>query len=214
MKKCCGSLVASLLLCLHAAADGGADGGKNIGLACVGDFDPTLVERIRGFAQRSLMMPVVMIEAKDVKMDSLDDVGRSASAWLDLDHAMVVVLFMPEEDLGGHGVVRREEHTAVVNARAMLPEPSDPEKYARRLERQVMRSVGLLLGLDFSPNPRSAMWPYKTLEQLDRIGRNFDPPWLLKAQRAARERGIKILSRQWPPAGSVKTRETAAKQED
>ena len=63
---------------------------------------------------------------------------------------------------------------------------------ARRLERQVIRAICTLLGLEQSPNPQSAYSPYETLEQLDMIGRNLDPPWQKKMQERARELGLAI----------------------
>ena len=48
------------------------------------------------------------------------------------------------------------------------------------------------MGLEPSPNPLSAMTHYSTLEELDQIGRNLDPPWLIKLQEKAVEWGIEI----------------------
>jgi predicted Zn-dependent protease len=73
-----------------------------------------------------------------------------------------------------------------------MAEQAEDETYARRLERQVIRGICLLMGLDYSPNPESAMTWYSSLEELDQIGRNLDPPWLIRLQERARELGIPL----------------------
>jgi hypothetical protein len=56
-----------------------------------------------------------------------------------------------------------------------------------------MRGIGLLLDVPQVPNPQSAMWSYRTMEELDWMGRNFDPPSLMKLQQNAIVMGLPLI---------------------
>ncbi|MBP7830607.1 MAG: hypothetical protein KA248_11885 [Kiritimatiellae bacterium] len=181
-------------LSLFAAAWARA-AGPTISLLAVGDLDPAMAERVRAFAQENLALPVRLLEPREAKpAASLHEIGEAAAQSIGEEDACLVVLAVPLEELPNHGTQLPGQRTAVVNARLLKPEGGDEEQYGRRLEREVMMSIGLLLGLETCPNPQCAMWLYANNEELDMKGRNYCPPCLDRAQKLAVEKGLPIVT--------------------
>ncbi len=164
-----------------------------VSLAVAGDLDAALVERVRMWAAVQLALPVPLDSplSLDGAPTSLDEVARAAAARLSPESLGVVVLFAGEQPVAHHGIYNPELRVAVVNVRLMA-EGADEETFARRLERQVIRGICSLMGLELSPNPESAMAAYSSMEELDQIARNLDPPWLIRLQERALELGIPL----------------------
>jgi hypothetical protein len=93
---------------------------------------------------------------------------------LDATGIVTVILsgrLLPE---GQHAYVDPERKAGVVNVGLLVPEVE--EKTLRRLDRQAIRIVGFSLGVPPQPIPMCALYPYRTIEELDRMGRGFSPP--------------------------------------
>lgn len=168
-----------------------ADAGKTLALVAVGGVDEAMVRRVRDFAERNLAIPVRLAPSKAESGTALHDIGVALAGALEPDDIAMVVLASPASDVKDHAVYLYDRNTAVVNADALKPEPEDAETYGRRLEKLVMRSYALLLGIKVVPNPQSALFPYKNLDELDAIGRGIDPPTLRQVQEAAEKLGVK-----------------------
>jgi hypothetical protein len=162
-----------------------------VALVKAGDLDDALLKRLRDWAQNEMALSVPLAESLDVSAATLDQVADEAAKRVGESDLGYVVLFVSTNPVPHHGVYRPDQKVVVVNVNLMR-EGADDEKFARRLERQVIRGIGVLLGLEWSPNPTSAMASYTTLEELDQIGRNLDPPWQLKMQQRARELGLQV----------------------
>ncbi|HOW96150.1 MAG TPA: hypothetical protein P5567_08510 [Kiritimatiellia bacterium] len=181
-------------LCLFATAWAQA-ADPAISLVVVGDLDPAMAERVRAFAQENLALPVRLLEPREAAAaSSLNEIGDAAAEAMGPEDTCLVVLAVPTEDLPNHGVRLQEKNSAVVNARLLKPAGGDEEQYGRRLDREVMMSIGLLMGLETCPNPQCAMWLYSNDEELDMKGRNYCPPCLERIQKLAVERGLKIVA--------------------
>jgi hypothetical protein len=102
------------------------------------------------------------------------------------------VLWRNSGDETSHGAFYPEQRVAVVNLNALMTEGTDQEVVERRIERQVIRGICLNMGLEPNPNPHSAMFNYSTMDELDAIGRNLDPPWLMRLQEKAMASGIPV----------------------
>lgn len=180
----------SLLAVLGARAE-----DPILSLVAVGDLDPAMAERVRAFAQENLALPVRLLEPREAKpAASLHEIGEAAGESIGEADVCLVVLAVPLEELPNHGTQLPDQRTAVVNARLLKPEGGDEEQYGRRLEREVMMSIGLLLGLQTCPNPQCAMWLYSNDDELDMKGRNFCPPCLDRVQKLAMGKGLKIVA--------------------
>jgi predicted Zn-dependent protease len=74
-----------------------------------------------------------------------------------------------------HQVLDTNRMAAVINVEYLK---SDDEKTAVwRLQRMLLRSVAFLLGIPPAPDPRCVTRNYRSLEDLDSMGRNFTPPY-------------------------------------
>ncbi len=190
-------LFALTLIAIFCAASARADEAKQevrepAGIAVLGDVDPAVVEHVRQWAVENLAVPVPLLPANGKPAETLDDAAKWGATLLSPERVGVVVLTWPSGDVMTHGIFQETNRVVVVNVKAMKSDHPDDERFRRRMERQVMRGIGLLYGLELSPNPQSAMTQYSSLEELDEIGRNFDPPWLLKFQEKARDYGIPL----------------------
>lgn len=160
-------------------------------LAKVGEVDPALVDRLKNWVESQLAIPLPLAESLSPASASLEDAAKAASERLVADDLGAVVLQATTSTEEPNGIYRPDLRVVVINV-ADMREGADDETFARRLERQVIRGVCVLLGLEWSPNMESAMAYYETMEELDQMGRNLDPPWLLKLQERARQFGLPL----------------------
>lgn len=162
------------------------------GVLVIGPVDPELVERARSWAEANLAIPVPLLDQVEETGVTLTDAAQQAAGLVGENDVGVIALVWTEEFYSVHGFLWPEDRVVLVNVRTFLSDDPDAETLGRRVERQVVRGVCMLMGLEYSPNPMSAMWSYTKLEELDEIGRNLDPPWLKKLQERAMELGIPV----------------------
>lgn len=162
-----------------------------VALVKAGPVNVAIVDRARDWAESQLAIPVPLAESLENPGATFDAVAEEAAKRLTPEDLGVVVLLQSETALPNHGVYRPDLRVVVINMN-LMQDGGDPEKFGRRVERQVIRGIGTLMGLELSPNPQSAMAAYSTMDELDQIGRNLDPPWLVRLQKRARELGIPL----------------------
>lgn len=160
-------------------------------LTRVGDLPDALMDRLKAWAEESLVIPVPLGESLNSESEQMEAVVPVAAHLLQADDLGVVVLHAKATLDQPNGIYRPEARVVVINVTDMS-EGADEIKLATRLERQVIRGICVLMGMEWSPNPESAMAAYASLEELDRMGRNLDPPWLLKFQERARALGLPL----------------------
>jgi len=164
-----------------------------VALLAAGDVDAALVERAQTWAQDNLAIPVPVLPAEPGwQFATFDEIAQKVAMIMENDRAGIVVLWRPSSDVMNHGAVFPDQRVSVVNLNPMLTPDTDSETIERRIERQVIRGICFVLGLDPNPNPMSAMFSYTSIEELDSIGRNLDPPWLQRLQQRAVELGIPV----------------------
>lgn len=162
-----------------------------VALVKAGPVSDAIVDRVKEWAESQLAIPVPVAESLETKAESFDEVAAEAAARLAPEDLGVIVLLLSEKPLPNHGVYRPDLRVVIVNVN-LMQEGADEETFGRRMERQVIRGIGTLMGLELSPNPESAMAMYSTMEELDQMGRNLDPPWLYRLQERARDLGITL----------------------
>jgi hypothetical protein len=172
------------------AAPAQPQAGKSVALVAVGPVDSALVDRVVAFARENTALNIRFLPAMEVTGDTLDAIAAEAAKAMASDDAALVVLAYPSADIKPHGVSLPGIHVAVVNVKSLEPASGDAETFARRVEREVMQSIGMQLDMPACPNPQCAMWSYSTDEELDAKGRNYCPPCLGVLQKAAREKGV------------------------
>lgn len=176
-----------------AGAESGEQEGPPTGLAiaAIGDVSADHMERVRAFVERNTSIETRLLEPQDATGESLSEIVDSLAHLRTPEQACVVLLYAGDPEFEDHTVYRYETGVGIVNAGLMAAE--DEEVYLRRLEKLTMRSVGLLMGVEMVPNPQSAMWTYRTMSDLDAMGRNFDPPSLMRLQEIARRKDIPLI---------------------
>lgn len=164
-----------------------------VAVVAFGDVDDALVDRAQKWAEQNLAIPVPLLKSEPgAQLATFEEVTAMAASMLETNRIGLVVLWRPTSDISNHGAHYPDKRVAVANLNPMFTPDTDAEKIERRVERQVIRGVCLLMGLEPSPNPYSAMFNYANLEELDTISRNLDPPWLKRLQEKAVEMGIPV----------------------
>ena len=96
----------------------------------------------------------------------------------------------PSEVSAQHYVIMTNEQVAVINVPAVVSTNSAVN--TRRLQRLTMRAAASLFGIGSDPDPFCVMRDYRTLDDLDKMGTNFSPPWGDKFRKAAAARGLDV----------------------
>lgn len=162
-----------------------------ITLVNTGAVDEPLLDRIRDFAEQQLKVRIRILEnqkladAKDFQ--TLENAAVKAKT--DADVAYIVIGSIAGDDR--HLVTSPKRGVGLINV--MPLQINDPEKYYRRIERQVMRAAAFVFGLPPTPDPFCVTRDYRSLEDLDRMGRNYSPPWQGRFTDEAAKRGLEPL---------------------
>jgi hypothetical protein len=162
-----------------------------VAIAVVGEMPDAYAERVREFVQLNTSLNVQQLPALSGEGETLEAVLESLLEVRPAGIAALVLLYAGEGEFEQHSIYRYDHYTCIVNATAMRSD--DEEQYLRRLEKLTMRGIGLLLDVPQVPNPQSAMWSYRTMEELDWMGRNFDPPSLMRLQQNAVAMGLPLI---------------------
>lgn len=165
---------------------------KAIAVVAVGAVDDILVMRVSEFVKANLDVPVRMLPAQEATAESLDGEGQAAAKLMGPDDVCLIALVAPKTAVEAHGVLLADQRVAVINAASLKPADDDAETYGRRVEKEAMQGIGMLLGLGPCPNPQCAMSAYASIEELDGKGRNFCPPCLDAFAKGAAEKGLVI----------------------
>lgn len=170
--------------------------GKRIVLRTAGNVDAKWVERVLAFSRENTGLDIQATEPIAGALASLNDAANAASEQLGSEDAFAVVLVGITTDETAHGICLSEKRVAVINVRALLADQPDEERAGRRLDRQVMQSIGMLAGMPPCPNPQCVLWAYTNMEELDAKGRNLCPPCYDKLQQKAHAQGLRFSGRE------------------
>ncbi len=121
--------------------------------------------------------------------DRLTDWTNGPAAVAELRRAGEDLVVAVVDPVGGEEactvVLSKEARAALVNV-SPLRDPAggegDAGLYEERVGREVMRAFGMLAGLPPCPAPFCVMSPHRSLGDLDKKGRGFCPPCMLRAQ--------------------------------
>lgn len=153
--------------------------------------DADLLERVRAFAQKELH--VLVRTSENLKLAGLADFQALEKAAIkqkqeqDISY-IVLSKFDGEEPL----TVYSESGVALVNVQAL--QTNDAEKFAKRIQRMVMRAAAFVFELPPTPDPFCVTRDYRSLDDLDRMGMNYSPPWQARYADEAAQRGLLPLT--------------------
>lgn len=167
---------------------------KAITIVNAAAVDAPLLERVRAFAERELHVPVRAVEiyslAGKKDFQTLEKAAQRVKT--EADVTLIVLAGFPRDPQ--HLTVNSGDGVAVVNALALYTD--DAEKFSRRIERQVMRAAAFCFNLPPTPDPFCVTRDYRSLEDLDSMGRNFSPPWQGRFAAEAEKRGLIQIDRE------------------
>jgi hypothetical protein len=183
-----------ILLCLGLgmATVSQAAGDRSIVLSTAGDVDFALVDAVRNHLEKytgvqlRLGAPVPSEEG-----ETLEEVGRTAARSLgEADHS-VLVLARPLDNQP-QGICLPHERFAVLNI-AKLEVGADEKQLERRVDREGLRVMAMLLDMSQCPFPLCVLVSYKTVEDLDTMSASYCPPCQDRFHRLAAEAGLRLV---------------------
>lgn len=166
--------------------------GQRVLLRTAGEVESRHIERVLPFCQENTRLDIQFAGPLSGEFETLNEVARAASEQLGEEDAFVIVLAGIHTEEKSHGICLHDLRAAVINVPAVLADEPDDERAGRRLERQVMQSIGMLVGMASCPNSECVLWPYSNMEELDAKGRNMCPPCFGQLQKKAEEQGLSL----------------------
>jgi len=179
-------LIVSAVFCLAGCSK--APQEKAIVIVNAAAVDAPLLERVRAFAQRELHVPVRTIENPKLTRKKDFQTAEKAAKRLKADADVILIVLEGFNNEPRHLAVYAGSEIALINTQPLYT--ADAEKFARRIERQIMRAAAFSVGLSPTPDPFCVTRDYNTLEDLDSMGRNFSPPWQKRFADEAAKRGL------------------------
>ena len=171
--------------CMHLQAE------KTITLVGSGALDTPQMERLRAFAEKELHVPVRVVKEPSLAgppdFQTLEKAARKTKTADDV--AYIVIAELQDER---HMEAFEESGIAVVNVKPLRTGASDEVLY-QRTRRMVMRSAAFVFGLEPTPDPFCVTRDYRDLNDLDRMGNNYSPPWQDRYAKEAAKRGLEPL---------------------
>ncbi len=167
---------------------GRAEEEKAIVLLNASAVDAPLLERVRAFVEEQLYVSIRAIEtpklAEQKDVNALEEAAKQDKP----DSDVLRIVLASFQNNSNHLVVCSESGVAVVNVKSLYTD--NPEKFARRVERQIMRAAAFCFELPPTFDPFCVTRDYQTLDELDSMGRNYSPPWQGRFAKIAAERGL------------------------
>jgi hypothetical protein len=147
-------------------------------------------ESVRAFAEKELHVPVILTECSVIKGHGLRDIAIEAVKVKKKSDTCLIVFGATSADTNTHLLLMTNELVAVINVLAVTS--TNIISTTKRLQRLTMRAAASLFGICSDPDPYCVMHDYKGLDELDRMGMNFSPPWGGKFRQAAKARGMTV----------------------
>lgn len=161
-----------------------------VNLHTVGKIDPAVTKRLKTFIERNAMLAVRIADPIAPAGVKLVQQADSAKGQLDPKAMLSILLSNEHKNDEGHAHLNPTNKIAVVNVANLVAEKE--ETTMRRLERQTTKAIGLSLQLKPCPNPQCGLFPYRSLKELDSIGRGYCPPCQMFRDQAATKLDVKL----------------------
>lgn len=188
-----------MMACLMAQADAPeVASGKAITVMDAAGLPDGMLDRISAFARKQLRVPVRARTVKPMKKQELRKSAEQLQKKRKQGDVCLIVLVRGDGSAKLHATIERDLETATVNVAQLFAK--DRTVFMKRLQRQVMRGAGFLFGLKPAPDPFCVTRHYHTLDELDKMGMNFCPPWQGRFKKAAQEKGLADLTPRPPIA--------------
>jgi len=163
---------------------------KTLTLVNAAGVDAVVMQQVQAYVQKELKVPVRVMDAPELaekeSFQTLEPAALAAKSALDVAYIVAAELSGTE-----HLRVNPDTGIAMINAKAL--HSADPEKFTGRIRRMVMRAAAFVFGLEPTPDPFCVTRSYRTLDELDRMGNNYSPPWQQRYAEEAEKRGLRKI---------------------
>ena len=153
-------------------------------------LDAAAVEGIRASMQTDLS---VVVGHSAVAASATDAEALKAAAGTPAPVFCRVIFWRGESSLVGGFQLLPDAKAVLVDVTPLLADKPDAKKLENRLERQAMRGMGLLLGLEYVNGPPCALRRINSLKELDSLSRNFSPPAQGRFRQLIQMEGARLL---------------------
>jgi predicted Zn-dependent protease len=154
-------------------------------------IDASLLERVRAFAEKELHVLVKADENSTLAGKADFQALKKTAERIRTDADVILIVLSGFNKEEKHLAVYPEIRMAVVNVQPLYTD--DAEIFARRIERQVMRGAAFAIDLPPTPDPFCVTRNYRSLDDLDSMGRNFSPPWQERFAKESAALGLSSL---------------------
>lgn len=167
----------------------GGSGRQRVAILNGADVESTTITAISTFIQKELSIGLRTGTTKAKSYKDLNSATDSISKMKRKGDACIIA-FVQADDQSLHARYDTNRQVAVINTSVLKAENNDI--YRKRLERQAMRSIAFLFGIEPAPDPYCVTRHYKDIKDLDQMGRNFTPPSQVEFRKKAEKRGLLI----------------------
>jgi len=190
--------VLSLLTAYHSALGNPevSKGEKAIAVVSIGQFDTNLFDRVTRFVGDNYYCSIRAKPNQNTIQKSPEEGAQDLEKLIGPDDICLLGLVNIHQDVKFFEAVFQSRKVALLNIRALRPDnmknDTAMEKYARRVEKESMRLIGQLIGLNPCPFPRCALYIAASEQELDAKSRNLCPPCQGKAAELLRAKGVRL----------------------
>lgn len=161
-------------------------------LVTAGISDTGLVPRVTEFVRWNYHCTVAVRAHPGEPAKTTTEEIKTLAGLVQSNDLCLVALVEPSAEHKLDKKLDLEKRVALLNLRALRPEPPDAELFARRVETETMAAIGRLLGLKPCPFLRCALYEWTSLKELDAMSRNPCPPCQDKAAGILEKKGALI----------------------
>ena len=207
--------VASAMLCGAAVGTGAeqeAAAPRGLAVLWVGERDAKLLDGVLLHLKESFRCPVRVLPGRPVLAESPSSQAEALAKLLTgRDLCLLALINVPQEVTFVQAVFP-SSRVAMLNVSRLERDEdgaqADAVRRTRRVKKESVRLLGLMLGLRDCPNPLCAMYQSRNDMELDRKGDNLCPPCYVRAQALLRAAGVPEVDPHpaaAPPASGVST---------
>ena len=194
-------IVFALVVVVFSAISGPAFGEvsdgdiTNIALVSVGKVDLALQKRVQKYLAAQYLVKVSVANAVEAGDGGLKMIKQALAGRLVHENATCILALGNLPWLEDQSMVSKDQRFAIVNLdKLAVTETKDKdavETFARRVEKESLRAVASMAGMQPCQFPRCALYPHKDDAQLDFKSRNPCPPCMQKTREFLAEMGKK-----------------------
>ncbi|MDI6773897.1 MAG: hypothetical protein QME60_00660 [Verrucomicrobiota bacterium] len=162
----------------------------------MGKVDKALLDRVVRHVGAVMWCPTRVLAGQKKPANLSEAAAKELAGLIGQDNICLLALANLPDKKDSRNAVFASHGVAMLNVASLKPSATTgkdaAESYARRVEKESVRLVAMLLGVDPCPMPLCALRLTKDEEGLDAKGRNACPPCQGKIEKTLRGKGVKL----------------------